>query len=82
MKAGSEASRLAYNQITMTATGNALSQIAAGRRSIQMTGAIDGHPKRFAFALSQVLANPVARRDLRELLDSYEPAPAPKDTSE
>jgi hypothetical protein len=74
---GGEASRFAYGSITATASGHALAQIAAGRRSVQVTGAVTDHPHRFSQALQHLLRLPQARVEMRALLDSYEQPAAP-----
>jgi hypothetical protein len=69
--AGTEASRLAYNHISMVASGSALMQLHTGRRSITMNSVITDHQARFIKTMEHVLRCPKAREQLRALLDGY-----------
>lgn len=75
VRAGGNASRFAYSHITATAHGNAMVQIAAGRRNVTVNGAITDHEHRFAQALEHMLREKTVRIQLRELLDSYGDTP-------
>jgi len=77
MRAGAEASRMAYDHAPVTVSGSALVQVAAGRRSVSGSLSISDHPHRFARTLEAVLRDPRARADLRRLLDAIDPPKEP-----
>lgn len=79
LRAGTEASRLAYNHITVVASGGALAQIAAGRRSVTVTSAITDHGARFIKTLEEVLRNPRARDELASLVMAHIPSTIERD---
>lgn len=72
MRVAAEAGRFAYGNVPVVLSGNALVQAMSGRRSVQASPTIGDHPHRMGQALAHLLRDPAARRDLRELLDSYE----------